>query len=1222
MARGTKRNNDTLAETLGRFLDRTLLPDLRARVAESPAVQRALAAAHAAERAAGRTADDVLAYRERTLEQIGAAWLLDCVFVRFLEDRGLVAHRRLAGDGAVDAQERFHAAFPGLAGNAREYLLAAFREAGNLPGARELLGARHDLARRLGPSASVAADLLRLFREQRPDGSLRWRFESDDTRVLGDLYQDLSASVRERYALLQTPDFVEAFILERTLDPALKDFGLDDFRLIDPTCGSGHFLLSAFDRLLEVHRRAAPATDPREHAVAALRHLHGVDLNPFAVAITRFRLLVAYVRAAGLRLLREAPSDLALDAHVVVADSLLYGGKTLTLASASRDNVQRRLLSGDAFVLEDVDAATKLFGRRYHAVVGNPPYIVCRDSALRERYRAQYPDSASGKFALAAPFTERFFELAVDGGRVGLINANSFMKREFGKGLIEKVLKHRDLTRVVDTSMANIPGHDTPTVILFGRNAAPACDSVRAVMARRGAADTIDDPAKGKVWSSIVKHDVESGFEDDFITVADIPRTTLAKHPWSLGGGGAGALKELIEKRCEDQLGEIADSIGITSFTLEDDAYLGELGGLKRQGVEDHYIRQMVIGEAIRDWSMGEVPEALFPYETDLHPCASPRSAALRYLWPNKTTISNNLLFGGRTKVQGGLRWFEYGRLTTAKLRTRLAIAYAEVATHNHFALDRGGRVFKQTAPIIKLPGMSSEDDHLALLSWLNSSVVCFWMKQVCMNKGIRGEAGGLTAESWEQFHQFAATKLTQLPTPSADFALAFARTLEAHAATLAADAPVACFAGFDPAHGRSLADTLTQARERADATLEAMVSAQEELDWRWYEHLGLLTDDERAEHATRRDAALVDGAVPPYPAGLRAFERAMVLAGDETAWFSRNGYVVPDEAAMARLPRATRELVETRVEILQNNRSLGLLERPEHKRRWTRRDWDEDVRSALTAALLDALEGAAKGDTAVQSLRALATTALRDAKVRAVAALRFPGDDDLTQSLADLVEAESVPYLLVWRFTLAGLEKRALWERTWDLQRREDAGEAVGDIPVPPKYDREDYRQPRYWSLRGKLDVPRERFIAYPGATTDDAPSPLYGWAGWNHRQRAEALTALYLRRRDDDGWGAERLHPLLAGLDELIPWLKQWHNAPEAGEDLGAGDAYEAFLTTELHALGLARPQLGAWRPPEKAAARAAAKTKAKAAAPAGEGDEAAAPKKRGRPRKAAEG
>jgi hypothetical protein len=52
--------------------------------------------------------------------------------------------------------------------------------------------------------------------------------------------------------------------------------------------------------------------------------------------------------------------------------------------------------------------------------------------------------------------------------------------------------------------------------------------------------------------------------------------------------------------------------------------------------------------------------------------------------------------------------------------------------------LDRGGKVFNRTAPVIKLPAEASEDDHLALLGLLNSSTACFWMKQVCHNKGAR----------------------------------------------------------------------------------------------------------------------------------------------------------------------------------------------------------------------------------------------------------------------------------------------------------------------------------------------------------------------------------------------------------------------------------------------------------------------------------------------------
>jgi hypothetical protein len=93
-------------------------------------------------------------------------------------------------------------------------------------------------------------------------------------------------------------------------------------------------------------------------------------------------------------------------------------------------------------------------------------------------------------------------------------------------------------------------------------------------------------------------------------------------------------------------------------------------------------------------------------------------------------------MFGGKTKVEAGLEWYEYGRLTHSKLRTPLSITFAFVATHNHFVLDRGGKIFNRSAPIIKLPADATEDDHLALLGLLNSSTACFWMKQVFFPKG------------------------------------------------------------------------------------------------------------------------------------------------------------------------------------------------------------------------------------------------------------------------------------------------------------------------------------------------------------------------------------------------------------------------------------------------------------------------------------------------------
>ena len=77
---------------------------------------------------------------------------------------------------------------------------------------------------------------------------------------------------------------------------------------------------------------------------------------------------------------------------------------------------------------------------------------------------------------------ERIVSLAREGGFTGQITANSFMKREFGKKLIEEFFPRVDLTHVIDTSGAYIPGHGTPTVILLARNRTPVASTLRTVL--------------------------------------------------------------------------------------------------------------------------------------------------------------------------------------------------------------------------------------------------------------------------------------------------------------------------------------------------------------------------------------------------------------------------------------------------------------------------------------------------------------------------------------------------------------------------------------------------------------------------------------------------------------------------------------------------------------------------------------------------------------------
>src|SRR5690606_29464643 len=148
----------------------------------------------------------------------------------------------------------------------------------------------------------------------------------------------------------------------------------------------------------------------------------------------------------------------------------------------------------------------------------------------------------------SVPFLERIFGLACPGGYTGQITSNSFMKREFGKKLIEAFIPTVDLTHVIDTSGAYIPGHGTPTVILFGRNRPPLAGTLRTVLGTRGEPRTPPGPAKGLVWSAILRQVDRPGSQSEYVSAGDTPREQFHSHPWSIGGGGAAELKQQIEQ--------------------------------------------------------------------------------------------------------------------------------------------------------------------------------------------------------------------------------------------------------------------------------------------------------------------------------------------------------------------------------------------------------------------------------------------------------------------------------------------------------------------------------------------------------------------------------------------------------------------------------------------------------------------------------------------------
>jgi uncharacterized protein DUF7008/Eco57I restriction-modification methylase len=1193
-----------------------------------------------------RTALDFDSWRSELVTQIGASWVLSCVFVRFVEDNDLIDRPRISGpvdsDPAKDrrrrAEESERAYYREHADHgARDYLKAVFRELARLPGLDGLLDERHALLWRLTPTIEGGKRLLEFFRElDDATGKLRWDFTDPElnTRFLGDLYQDLSESARKTYALLQTPDFIESFILDRTLEPAIETFGLKEVRMIDPTCGSGHFLLGSFRRLFQHWQRAEPATEVTELVRRSLDAVHGVDLNPFAAAIARLRLLVAAVGACGLKRLAGAPR---FPIHVAVGDSLLHGPRSGRLTGRFTELTPEFSL-GHLYAHELSDDLRAILGKQYHAVVGNPPYITPKDKALNVGYRERF-DSCSGKYALSVPFMERFVELAVAcedscaAGFVGKITSNSFIKREFGKKLIEEFFPRWDLTHVIDTSGAYIPGHGTPTVILFLRNQLPQSTTVRSVLGIRGEPSTPADPAHGLVWSAILNQVDRVGSQSAFVSVEDKDRGAFGSHPWCIGGGGASDLCERIEESAIQPLSEVAEEVGITAVTGEDEFFLrGRIG--EGDASRLAHVMPLVEGDLIRDWTIAQAPSSLWPYNEAFLPDWGQLSVGERAeYWTARGAIQHRKRFGTAMGLKG-LAWYEWQELYSSKLETPLTIAFSEIATHNHFVLDRGGKVFKQTAPVIKLPPEATEDEHFALLAVLNSSTAAFWGRQVLHCKGSTVDARGARQSTipFEDFYVWNATNLLEFPLVEHSSA-GRARRLDELGQQLLAHSPAQLAPQWK---GSNDSDT---AREAWRSILQRMISEQEELDWAIYKAYGLTGSE--LVHPN------LEG-VPPLSLGERAFEIAMARKMEEgtleTTWFERHSSK-PITELPAHWPESYRKLVEQRIALMEEDRNLGLLEQPEHKRRWNLDPWEKQVERALDEALLDRIEALSlwkAPSPAPVAIGRLTELLEADEDFVRLVRLRYPESAPKMDALvAELVEGDGVPFLPSLYLEAAAMKKRAVWEETWRLQRIEDpflqkqedvlakqfgsspedqkrAREhvacwltsaklskekhltdeehkaltklraewraideerraAVGGAtpPVPPKYTSGDFRSSTCWRLRGKLDVPKERFITYPYCASEGDATVLVGWAGWVHAQRAAALVQV-LNARKAEGWTGMRLAPILQGLDQLVFWLFQWHGEKHGSE-------YKQFVESETLPADLSLEEVRGWRPPE---------------------------------------
>lgn len=332
--------------------------------------------------------------------------------------------------------------------NPFEKLLELFKEMDGIYNSNLFAQSELDLMKMYNPD--LIRDIIKGLYDV-PGGYGAYDFSAIEADVLGAIYEqylgfkaqdpegkqalDPRKQVkRKAQGIYYTPKYVVRYIVANTLGKRLAELRTDPaaahrLKVVDPACGSGSFLIDAFD-VLDAHFAAYGDTKdkdfPRQRRLRILQeNLYGVDLDEQAVEVTRLNLAL---RAA-----------LAQD-KLPTLDNIRHGNSLID---------DEAVAGKDAF--NWAEKFPEVFAQGgFDVVVGNPPYV--RQELLGADFKtyaaAQY-ETYAGTADLYTFFIEKSIKMLRPDGIYGVIVANKWMRAGYGKGL-RGWLSKQTLREIID----------------------------------------------------------------------------------------------------------------------------------------------------------------------------------------------------------------------------------------------------------------------------------------------------------------------------------------------------------------------------------------------------------------------------------------------------------------------------------------------------------------------------------------------------------------------------------------------------------------------------------------------------------------------------------------------------------------------------------------------------------------------------------------------------
>lgn len=599
-------------------------------------------------------------------------------------------------------------------------------------------------------SEILARIIERLYPPQTP-----YRFDVIGVELLGSIYERYLGStirvtakrvfveekpeVRKAGGVYYTPEYIVNYIVQNTVGKLIEGKTprqIEKIRILDPACGSGSFLIGAFQCLIDYHVRYLTAHpkeaevhplfpdvvkgdngEPRLSVIRKARilknNLFGVDIDPQAVEITMMSL---YLKA-----LEGERSQLPPKQHLL--PELKYNivcGNSLVSSDFYKNQQLSFIDNEDKFRVNAFDWDTAfpnvLKAGGFDAVIGNPPYV--RQESLSEfkDYFEKHYESFDGVADLYVYFMEKGIRVLREGGYYSIIVSSSFLRTTYATRLREFLRKSGAAIRIVDFGGLAVFENAKDTYVcipLLSRRKQPS----RIEIARVTSLD----------------------FEDLGPYVAQriytIPAIRLTSHAWSLKSDAENKVFEKIMK-AGMPLGDFVDRRffrGVTTglneaFVIDGKTRKALIAKDKRSA---KLIKPLLAGEDVRKWTFNATDAWLiFPRrgcDIASYPAIREHLSKWRAELTPKKSPSDAV---GRKP--GKYKWFEIqDDVAYYEIFDAPKIIFPDIAKGPRFCLDTEGHYLANTAYCL-----GTADKYL--LGILNSRLFWFAISNISIPFGIR----------------------------------------------------------------------------------------------------------------------------------------------------------------------------------------------------------------------------------------------------------------------------------------------------------------------------------------------------------------------------------------------------------------------------------------------------------------------------------------------------